>query len=486
MNLDGLQDANSDNTECTEYAQCPGPVYSHNVFPSEPDALGVAMETETPADRASKEDLQRRSAAREYQAMDNANAHGFERTDIAQHPWPVFSYDTLPCESNVPTDAMENHGRDNGGQDNFIDNSVYSIENMHVDRADGPPSLIDTCPTAFVFLSHLDLVDILATPPLSRSPSPKYTPSSPVYIPSSPVLSSPPSPPSSVCACTREADCHAVRACNHPLPLPHSTLSVTHDPDTRICRPMHPPGSHARCTSPDSYDGDNDLPGLVSVSRGNDSSDSESDMDLEDDTDDDDNHLQSECEREDLMRERVEEILIKAMRDVTEEVIEYPALLFPPYEPPTYLTTISSDPHIIAGDFDCPRPQIELQNLFVALIPDEKPFYLEYSKATHYLLSPEPALSNDVYFDLNNWAVVHLVIGPFFLGTIDKILGEGKVQIGGWMMSKTVRKEEYRMMVFEPVTVTIDVTYLNIPFLECFACRRSPRVGHYLMAKLQV
>ncbi|GBE84323.1 hypothetical protein SCP_0603010 [Sparassis crispa] len=163
-----------------------------------------------------------------------------------------------------------------------------------------------------------------------------------------------------------------------------------------------------------------------------------------------------------------------------------PALLFPPYEPPTYLTTIPSDPHIIAGDFNCPRPQIKLQNLFVTLISDEKPFYLEYSKATHYLLSPEPALSNDAYFDLNNWAVVHPVIGPFFLGTIDKILGEGKVRIEGWMMSKTVRKEEYRMMVFEPVTVTIDVTYLNIPFLERFACRHSPRVGHYLMAKLQV
>ncbi|GBE88842.1 hypothetical protein SCP_1402500 [Sparassis crispa] len=89
----------------------------------------------------------------------------------------------------------------------FIDNLVY---NMHIDRANGPSSLIDMCPTAFIFLSHLDLADIPVTLPLSYSPSPEYMPSSPVYIPSSPVLSLPPSPSSSVCTCTCEADCHAV------------------------------------------------------------------------------------------------------------------------------------------------------------------------------------------------------------------------------------------------------------------------------------
>ncbi|KAL6309970.1 hypothetical protein BKA93DRAFT_821056 [Sparassis latifolia] len=168
MNPDGLQDANGDNAERAEYAQRPGPVYSHNVFLSEPDALGVAMETPTgdtsgqgkqvdtgrvdttvvldsygiaphvehtiladndntvvggPCDFTdittthAQEDLQRRSTAREYQAMENVNAHGFERAEIAQSPWPASSYDTLPCESNVPTDAMETHGRDNNRQD---------------------------------------------------------------------------------------------------------------------------------------------------------------------------------------------------------------------------------------------------------------------------------------------------------------------------------------------------------------------------------
>ncbi|GBE84324.1 hypothetical protein SCP_0603020 [Sparassis crispa] len=389
VNSNGFQDMNAHGFECADYAQRPGPVYSYNAFPSEPNALGVATE--------------------------NANAHGFECADMVQHPWPASLYDTLLCESNVPTNAMETHGHvnaaaivegyeilplieraalenistltdfvdayaltiapDTHAQENyalesvrgtqqeqedaivagaehatiaqhappvlhletvlndvltgtpfhFIDDSVY---NTCVDRANAPSSLIDTRPTAFIFLSHLDLADIPATPPLSRSPSPEYTPSSPVYIPSSPVLSSPLSPPSSACTCTREADCHAVRACNRPLPLPHSTLSVIHDPDTHLCRPMHPPGSHARRASPDSYDGDDDLLGLVSVSHGNDSSDSELDMDLEDDTDDDDNHLQSECEREDLMRERVEEILVEVMRNITEEVVEYvsPAL----------------------------------------------------------------------------------------------------------------------------------------------------------------
>ncbi|GBE87388.1 hypothetical protein SCP_1100630 [Sparassis crispa] len=168
---------------------------------------------------------------------------------------------------------------------------------MHVDRADGPPSFIDTRPTAFIFLSHFDPADIPATPPLSCSPSPEYMPSSPVYVPSSPILSSSSSPPLSACACMHEADCHAM--------------------------PMHPPGSHARRSSPDSYNGDDNLSGLISVSHGNDSSDSESDMDLEDDTDDNDNHLQSEYEREDLMHERVEEILVEVMRDITEEVVEY-------------------------------------------------------------------------------------------------------------------------------------------------------------------
>ncbi|KAL6309972.1 hypothetical protein BKA93DRAFT_821058 [Sparassis latifolia] len=251
------------------------------------------------------------SARGTQQDQEDAIVAGAEHTMIAQRALLALHLDTALNDvlTSIPL--------------SFIDDSVYSIENTRVDHADGPPSLIDMRPTGFIFLSHLNLADISATPPLSRSPSPEYTPSSPVYIPSSPVLSSPPSPPSSACACTHEADCHAMRACNRPLPLPRSTLPVTHDPDTRICRPTHPPSSHARCTSPDSYDGDDDLPGLVSVSRGNDSSDSESDMDLEDDTDDDDNHLQSECEREDLMRERVEEILIEAMRDVTEEVVEY-------------------------------------------------------------------------------------------------------------------------------------------------------------------
>ncbi|KAL6298026.1 hypothetical protein BKA93DRAFT_831062 [Sparassis latifolia] len=305
VNSNGFQDTNAHGFECTDYAQCPGPVYSYNAFPSEPNALGVATE--------------------------NVNAHGFECADMVQHPWPASLYDTLLCESNVPTNAMETHGRDNGGQeqeDAIVAGAEHATIAQHAPpvlhlETNTPSSLIDTHPMAFIFLSHLDLADIPATPPLSRSPSPEYMPSSPVYIPSSPVLSSPLSPPSSACTCTREADCHAVRACNRPLPLSRSTLSVIHDPDTHLCRPMHPPGSHARRASPDSYDGDDDLLGLVSVSHGNDSSDSELNMDLEDDTDDDDNHLQLECEHEDLMRERVEEILVEVMRNITEEVVEY-------------------------------------------------------------------------------------------------------------------------------------------------------------------
>ncbi|KAL6310185.1 hypothetical protein BKA93DRAFT_821244 [Sparassis latifolia] len=123
---------------------------------------------------------------------------GAEHATIAQHAPPALHLDTALNDvlTSIPL--------------SFIDDSVYTIDSTCIDRTNGPPSLIDMRPTAFIFLSHLDLVNIPATPPLSRSPSPEYTPSSPVYVPSSPVLSLPPSPPSSVCACTREVNGHAL------------------------------------------------------------------------------------------------------------------------------------------------------------------------------------------------------------------------------------------------------------------------------------